>query len=222
MIADDVRAPAFARNVRHQTSSSRRARNHAQAIVAIDLFVVPTLTFERLFPFLVLGHGRRQLLWFEVTRHPTTAEWLARQITEAFPRKADATDSFRGAHNRGQWLWIPALAAIAAQPENKRCYSAAMRTSGAAERMSGSTCCSYLTKFLRTSLRAVSSNAALSFRCITRRWAKRQAPRQMTSFNHISARFVRSQQNSLSCFLWICNVVGRGLFKSRSQYHGRS
>jgi transposase InsO family protein len=46
--------------------------------------VVPTLTFERLFAFLVLGHGRRQLLWFEVTRHPT-AEWLARQITEAFP-----------------------------------------------------------------------------------------------------------------------------------------
>ena len=43
-----------------------------------------TLTFERLFAFLVLGHGRRQLLWFEVTRHPT-AEWLARQITEAFP-----------------------------------------------------------------------------------------------------------------------------------------
>jgi transposase InsO family protein len=37
-----------------------------------------------LFAFLVLGHGRRQLLWFEVTRHPT-AEWLARQITEAFP-----------------------------------------------------------------------------------------------------------------------------------------
>jgi transposase InsO family protein len=59
-------------------------RNHAQAIAAIDLFVVPTLTFERLFAFLVLGHGRRQLLWFEVTRHPT-AKWLARQITEAFP-----------------------------------------------------------------------------------------------------------------------------------------
>src|SRR5262249_28226470 len=59
-------------------------RNHAHAIAAIDLCVVPTLTFERLFAFLVLGHGRRQLLWFEVTRHPT-AEWLARQITEAFP-----------------------------------------------------------------------------------------------------------------------------------------
>jgi hypothetical protein len=46
--------------------------------------VVPTPTFDRLFAFLVLGHGRRQLLWFEVTRHPT-AEWLAQQITEAFP-----------------------------------------------------------------------------------------------------------------------------------------
>ena len=59
-------------------------RNHANAIAAIDLCVVTTVTFERLFAFLVIGHGRRQLLWLEVTRHPT-AEWLARQITEAFP-----------------------------------------------------------------------------------------------------------------------------------------
>jgi hypothetical protein len=59
-------------------------RNHAEAIAAIDMCAVPTLTFDLLFAFLVLGHGRRQLLWFEVTRHPTT-EWLARQITEAFP-----------------------------------------------------------------------------------------------------------------------------------------
>ena len=59
-------------------------QNHAEAIAAIDMCVVPTLTFELLFAFLVLGRGRRQLLWFQVTRHPT-AEWLARQITEAFP-----------------------------------------------------------------------------------------------------------------------------------------
>jgi len=58
--------------------------NHAHAIAAIDLCLVPTLTFECLFAFLVLGHGRRQLLWFAVTRHPT-AEWLAQQIVEAFP-----------------------------------------------------------------------------------------------------------------------------------------
>jgi transposase InsO family protein len=59
-------------------------RNHAEAIAAIDMCIVPTLRFERLFAFLVLSHGRRRLLWFEVTRHPTAA-WLARQITEAFP-----------------------------------------------------------------------------------------------------------------------------------------
>ena len=59
-------------------------QNHAEAIAATDMCIVPTLTFDLLFAFLVLGHGRRQLLWFEVTRHPT-AEWLARQITEAFP-----------------------------------------------------------------------------------------------------------------------------------------
>jgi hypothetical protein len=59
-------------------------RNHMEGITSIDLFVVPTIAFEQLFTFLVLGHGRRELLWFAVTRNPT-AEWLARQITEAFP-----------------------------------------------------------------------------------------------------------------------------------------
>jgi transposase InsO family protein len=65
-------------------SRPRFLRNHADAIAAIDLCVVPTLTFECLFLFLVVGHGRRQLLWFAVTRYPT-AEWLAQQIVEAFP-----------------------------------------------------------------------------------------------------------------------------------------
>ena len=46
-------------------------QNHAEGIAAIDMCVVPTLTFERLFAFLVLGHGRRQPLWFEVTPRPT-------------------------------------------------------------------------------------------------------------------------------------------------------
>jgi len=59
-------------------------RNHAEAIAAVDMCVVPTITFDCLFALLVIGHGRRQLLWIDVTRHPT-AEWLARQVTEAFP-----------------------------------------------------------------------------------------------------------------------------------------
>src|SRR5215471_8387013 len=59
-------------------------RNHMDGIASIDLFVVPTIAFQQLFAFLVLGHERRRLLWFAVTRNPT-AEWLAHQITEAFP-----------------------------------------------------------------------------------------------------------------------------------------
>ena len=58
-------------------------RNHAEGIASIDLFVVPTISFEQLYAFLILSH-RRRLLWTAVTRNPT-AEWLARQITEAFP-----------------------------------------------------------------------------------------------------------------------------------------
>jgi hypothetical protein len=35
--------------------------NHADGIASIDLFAVPTIAFEQLFAFLILGHGRRQL-----------------------------------------------------------------------------------------------------------------------------------------------------------------
>ena len=53
-------------------------RNHMEGIASIDLFVVPTIAFQQLFAFLVLGHERRRLLWFAVTCNPT-AEWLAHQ-----------------------------------------------------------------------------------------------------------------------------------------------
>jgi len=57
-------------------------RNHAEGIASIDLFVVPTASFRLLYGFLMLRHSRRQLLSLKVTAHPT-AEWIARQITEA-------------------------------------------------------------------------------------------------------------------------------------------
>jgi transposase InsO family protein len=59
-------------------------RNHADGIAAVDFLVVPTLTFERLFAFVALGLSRRNILWIGVTTNPT-AQWLAQQITEAFP-----------------------------------------------------------------------------------------------------------------------------------------
>src|SRR6202000_1077425 len=57
-------------------------RNHADGIAAMDLFVVPTISFRLLYGLLIMGHGRRQILWFGVTAHPT-ADWMANQITEA-------------------------------------------------------------------------------------------------------------------------------------------
>jgi transposase InsO family protein len=59
-------------------------RNHADGIAAVDFLVVPTLTFESLFAFVILGVGRRNILWIGVTTNPT-AQWLAHQISEAFP-----------------------------------------------------------------------------------------------------------------------------------------
>jgi transposase InsO family protein len=72
--------------IRRPPSQSWRTflHNHAGAIVSIDLFVVPTIALRMLFGFVVLHHGRRQLVHVGVTAHPT-AEWLSHQISEAFP-----------------------------------------------------------------------------------------------------------------------------------------
>ena len=58
--------------------------NHVQAIWAADLFVVQTLTFQTLYVFFLISHGRRRLLHFDVTAHPTAA-WVWRQMIEATP-----------------------------------------------------------------------------------------------------------------------------------------
>jgi hypothetical protein len=59
-------------------------RNHAPDIAAMDLFVVPTIGFKLLYGFVIVRLHRRDLVWINVTTNPT-AEWVARQITEAFP-----------------------------------------------------------------------------------------------------------------------------------------
>src|SRR5207302_1318762 len=58
--------------------------NHAQQLVSIDFFTVPTIRFQVLYVFLVLAHDRRRILHFNVTTHPT-ADWTGQQLREAFP-----------------------------------------------------------------------------------------------------------------------------------------
>src|SRR5258708_15559409 len=57
-------------------------RSHAPDIAAMDLFVVPTIGFKLLHGFVIVRIHRRDLVWINVTANPT-AEWVARQITEA-------------------------------------------------------------------------------------------------------------------------------------------
>jgi transposase InsO family protein len=58
--------------------------NHAPDIAAMDLFVVPTISFDLLYALVIIRLDRRDLVWINVTANPT-AEWIARQVTEAFP-----------------------------------------------------------------------------------------------------------------------------------------
>ena len=58
-------------------------RNHADGIASMDLFVVPTISFQLLYGLLILKHGRREILCLAATAHPS-AEWISRQLMEAY------------------------------------------------------------------------------------------------------------------------------------------
>jgi putative transposase len=57
-------------------------RNHAKAIIACDFFVAVTATFRLLYVFVLIHHGSRRLVYFNVTAHPT-AVWTLQQLRQA-------------------------------------------------------------------------------------------------------------------------------------------
>ena len=59
-------------------------RNHRDLIAAIDFVVVPTVRFNLLYIWFAIEHGRREVLHFNVTEHPTAA-WVGQQLRDAFP-----------------------------------------------------------------------------------------------------------------------------------------
>jgi len=68
--------------------------NHLGQTVSMDFFTVPAITMRVLFVFLVLEHGRRRVLHFNVTEHPTAA-WTVQQIREAFADREPAQYAIR-------------------------------------------------------------------------------------------------------------------------------
>jgi hypothetical protein len=58
--------------------------HHVGQIMAVDFFVVPTVTYRLLFVLVILAHDRRRIVHVAVTDHPT-ASWTAQQLRNAFP-----------------------------------------------------------------------------------------------------------------------------------------
>ena len=81
----------YLRRVRRRGAAGKRwqafVENHREVIVAFDFFTVPTLTFQLLYCFFVIEHGRRKILHFNVTRHPS-ADWVIQELREAFRKPA--------------------------------------------------------------------------------------------------------------------------------------
>jgi transposase InsO family protein len=84
-VAQSTVAKYMARNGRGRSQTWKTfLRNHAAGVGAMDFLIVPTVGFRLLFVLVILRLERRRLISLSVTDHPT-AEWIARQITDAFP-----------------------------------------------------------------------------------------------------------------------------------------
>jgi putative transposase len=59
-------------------------KNHIKDLIAMDFFVVATVTYKVLFVLVLLAHERRRVVHVNITAHPT-AQWTAQQVIDAFP-----------------------------------------------------------------------------------------------------------------------------------------
>ena len=91
MLGYEISERSVSRWMRHAPRSPEPAqswlsflRNHREGIAAMDFFSVPTIAFGVLYCFFIIGHDRRHILHFNVTRYPTST-WIAQQLREAFP-----------------------------------------------------------------------------------------------------------------------------------------
>jgi putative transposase len=78
----------YLRRIRRRGNSRKQwltfLQNHREVTVAFDFFTIPTVTFRLLYCFFVIEHGRRRILHFNVTCHPT-ADWVVQQLRKALP-----------------------------------------------------------------------------------------------------------------------------------------
>src|SRR3979411_1881794 len=84
-VAQSTVAKYMARSGRGRSQTWKTfLHNHVAGIGAMDFLIVPTVGFRLLFVLVIRRPQRRPLISITVTAHPT-AEWIACQVTEAFP-----------------------------------------------------------------------------------------------------------------------------------------
>jgi transposase InsO family protein len=152
-------------------------RNHAPDIAAMDLFVVPTIGFKLLYVFVIVRIHRRDLVWINVTTNPT-AEWVARQITEAFPWDGAARYMIRDRDRIYGTVVTRRLRAMGIR--DKPIAPASPWQNGFAERLIGSIrreCLDYIIVFGETHLRRILKSYANYYNSVrTHRSLHKDAP----------------------------------------------
>jgi transposase InsO family protein len=152
-------------------------RNHAPDIAAMDLFVVPTIGFKLLYGFVIIRLDRRDLAWINVTTNPT-AEWIARQITEAFPWDGAPRYMIRDRDRIYGAVVTRRLRAM--RIRDKPIAPASPWQNGFAERLIGSIrreCLDHVIVLGEAHLRRILKNYAAYYNCVrTHRSLKKDAP----------------------------------------------
>jgi transposase InsO family protein len=152
-------------------------RNHAPDIAAMDLFVVPTIGFKLLYGFVIIRLDRRDLAWINVTTNPT-AEWIARQITEAFPWDGAPRYMIRDRDRIYGAVVTRRLRAM--RIRDKPIAPASPWQNGFAERLIGSIrreCPDHIIVLGEAHLRRILKNYAAYYNCVrTHRSLKKDAP----------------------------------------------
>src|SRR6202011_2022044 len=152
-------------------------RNHAPDIAAMDLFVVPTIGFDLPYAFVIVRLDRRDLVWINVTTHPT-AEWVGRQITEAFPWNEAPHSMIRERDRIYGAVVTRRLRAMGIR--DKPTASASPWQNGFAERLIGSIwreCLDHLIVFGEEHLRRILKSYADYYNCVrTHRSLHKDAP----------------------------------------------
>lgn len=110
----------YLRRIRRRGDPGKRwltfLQNHREVLVAFAFFTVTALTFQLLYCFFVIDHGRRKILHFNITRHPTAA-WLVQQLREAFPDAPPYRNVFLDRDSRFDGEFITFLKATGLNPK---------------------------------------------------------------------------------------------------------